>query len=600
MFNRFVPVIGLSAVLAALSHAQEPITQLPVTNLLSAAQEPKKEIVDPKQPLVDPKTPKVDPKTPKVDPKTPPPTTNPPIVDLLAEGGNGTTADPSRTGQSITYAPNMYGDAFGGGRTRFNVFLGSLQAQSRVIDNTLSDVPSSPNRPLSVNYGPGAGNGIVVVGNATQAKMLGLSTTPGVKTYQLASYPNASPQFTSVENYKAIQTRILAQQVQNGGGKATFAITDNAAYHSAADGIFNKLYGPGSTAFVSQGSKVVYTTPVLNEGASFSPGVADIFYKYDAYSQIDVATPASGGVVGRTKISEENNPLPRDRIIFGYDFFNNTRLTTDGFNVQRFSPGFETTFLDQQASIQVQLPFAATLNPVSATDGGVSNRDTVFGNMFVTLKGLFYSSQTFHAATGLGLALPTSPDTVLKLPGGGGDLLRIKNESLDVVPFLAGIYTPNSRFFWQNWLSMSFDTTGSPVLANLDGNGLRPIGRLRDQSVMALDTQIGYWLIVPGTGEGFVRGLTPFLELHYNSTVTNSPVVQSGGFGIASSDNRYDELNLSTGLAMYLENNLLVSTSLVVPLKSGPDKFFDYQLGFRVSWFFGATAANPSALQYGR
>ena len=216
---------------------------------------------------------------------------------------------------------------------------------------------------------------------------------------------------------------------------------------------------------------------------------------------------------------------------------------------------------------------------------------------FLKHKGLAYSGDGLSLAGGLGLAIPTSPDTVVK-SADGGDFVRIKNESWNVVPFVAAIYAaPGSRFFWQNWASVTYDTTGSPVVANFDGAGQRRIGSLRDQSVLALDTQVGYWLIPYGSGTGFIQALSPFVELHYNTAIGDNSTVRAGSLALAPTNNRYDEVNLTTGMAAYLANNLLVSTSVVVPLSSGSNKFFEYQVGLRVSWFFGATAANPVPAQ---
>ena len=87
--------------------------------------------------------------------------------------------------------------------------------------------------------------------------------------------------------------------------------------------------------------------------------------------------------------------------------------------------------------------------------------------------------------------------------------------------------------------------------------------------------------------------------MHYNTSISNGGQIFSNGFVFATGDNRYDELNMATGVAMYLDRNLLVSGSLSLPLKTGGDRFFDYQLGLRMSWFFGPSAANRQGLQFG-
>jgi hypothetical protein len=501
----------------------------------------------------------------------------------------------------------MYGDAFGGNRMRLNAFLGRLQVQSIAPDTSFGFLIANPNAPINRVYPPGHGNGLVVLGDAKQAARLGLSPTSGGNL--LASFPNATPQFTSVGNYGPLRSQYQSFVFSQNGGILSFPITDNPAYRNAANGLFNQLYGPnGTTAFVSGSSQAIYNVTGGSEvpsGPVFigPPDTAEITNTYDRFLVLDLPTPAAGGVVGRTKISEDNNPLPRDRFIFNYDLFGGTQLAPGGYDVHRFAPGIEKTFLDQQASVEVRFPFASTLSPTGIADGGISNREAVFGNIFTTLKFLAYSEDTFHVAAGFGMSLPTAPDTVVK-SFDGSDLLRIKNESLLFVPYLASIYTPNDRLFWQNWVSLSFDATGSPVVANPNllgaGQGPQTIGRIRDQSVLAIDSQFGYWLIPPNSRSGILQGLAPFLELHYNSSVSDVSNVRSGNFQFVNSDNRYDELNLTSGVAVYFDSNLLVSAAVSLPMKSGPDKFFDYQVGVRASWFFGPTAANRNALRFGR
>src|SRR5262249_14312798 len=83
---------------------------------------------------------------------------------------------------------------------------------------------------------------------------------------------------------------------------------------------------------------------------------------------VTVPNPSNGGAVGRTKIADDNSPLPRDRFILDYDYFDNVPLSRQT-GVHRFSPGIEKTFLDQSASIEVRLPFAATLSSDVTTAG---------------------------------------------------------------------------------------------------------------------------------------------------------------------------------------------------------------------------------------
>ena len=48
---------------------------------------------------------------------------------------------------------------------------------------------------------------------------------------------------------------------------------------------------------------------------------------FDVNYSIDVPTP--GGAIGRLKIAENTGPIPRDRILFSYSFFDDVPLTMD-------------------------------------------------------------------------------------------------------------------------------------------------------------------------------------------------------------------------------------------------------------------------------
>src|SRR5262249_11507215 len=149
-------------------------------------------------------------------------------------------------------------------------------------------------------------------------------------------------------------------------------------------------------------------------------------------------------------------------------------------------------FLDQSASIEVRLPFAATPSSDVATSGAASDK-VAFGNINVTLKGLVFTNQSLNVAAGLGIALPTAADA--RVHGSDGTtLVSTKNDAVMLTPSLAGLWTPNDRLFAQTWLQFGFDTSGNPVTTNLDGTGPQSAGRLRDMTLAQFDAQLGYWL----------------------------------------------------------------------------------------------------------
>lgn len=301
-----------------------------------------------------------------------------------------------------------------------------------------------------------------------------------------------------------------------------------------------------------------------------------------------VANPAGGGTVGRTKIADDNSPLPRDRVIFNYDYFNNVPIVPGGWDVGRFSPGFEKTFLDQRASIEVRFPFASTV--ASSFTQGAESTNTEFGNIMGKLKFLLYQTSNWVVSGGLSVSLPTADDSVVGLAN-GMDLIRVNNDAYLVAPFMASLYT-NQRFFAQSWLAFEFDTNGNPVLAATGPGAMTQVGRLNTQTLMQVDGQIGYWLYDnPEAGRLGVRRLAPFIELHYNTTLGDPDFLQTAqNVFIGGLAGNTDELNLSFGATAQLGDTANMTLGVAAPLKRESDRFFDYQVGFRFNWFYGPTA----------
>ena len=307
---------------------------------------------------------------------------------------------------------------------------------------------------------------------------------------------------------------------------------------------------------------------------------------------VTLPSPTGGGVVGLTKIADDNSPLPRDRVFFDYDYFDSVPLTAQNIGVHRFSPGFEKTFLDGQASIEVRVPFASTASTDILGDGINNGGHVEFGDVNITLKALVYQSQILNVAAGVGIALPTASDVKVNLLD-GTKLFQINNDALVLTPYIAYLVTPNDRWFFQNWIECGFDANGNRVLADADLSGnLLPVGRLTDQPLLQIDAQLGYWLYRSADQSALVRGLAPFIEAHYNTTLGKASFLQAGAFSLGDPSGTFNEVNLSAGFTLQLRDNLNISLGAVVPVTGQDDRSFNWQLGLRGSWFFGATPNN--------
>ncbi|MGL4549804.1 MAG: hypothetical protein ACRC33_01345, partial [Gemmataceae bacterium] len=334
---------------------------------------------------------------------------------------------------------------------------------------------------------------------------------------------------------------------------------------------------------------------VLVDGQGlFNASVNELYDTFEPFRglAITLPNPSGGGVVGRVKVSEDNNPMPRDRFIFNADYFSQVPLTPSGVSVYRYVAGFEKTFLDQRASVELRVPFASSIDSTITADG-VTARATQLGNVHVTLKGLFYASETLCVSAGAGVALPTGEDVRVRLTD-GTDLAHIRNDAYIVTPYVAALFTPTDRLFAQLWFAWGIDANGNRTDVNATFNGLQRAGRITDQNLAQLDAHLGYWLYRAADESSAIQGIAPFTELHYNATVGDADVIRSGAFqiGVPGSLN---ELNLTVGATAQVGTNFLLSAGLVMPLRDNFDRTFDYQLGVRGTLFFGPTARSRAA-----
>ncbi len=418
------------------------------------------------------------------------------------------------------------------------------------------------------------------------------SPRPGGRTRKLSESPYQTTPATSGLESIAVDSQLPGDSLiplesepvpvgmeEHQGGVLESPLMFSGEWTSPAAVLSPNMFGaniPGRTSFV------VFPIP----GQVFAPGPV---------AAVNINNPTNGGGVGRTLIAEDSSPLPRDRFIFNYDFFNNVPLTVAGWDVNRFTFGFEKTFFQERASFELRIPFASTLD--SGFIIGSPSDTGEFGNLRLSLKGLFYKSNSFNSSAGLALSIPTGNDTRVFLPN-GTELAKIDNEAFLITPFLAGLWTPNDRFFAQGWLAFDFDAAGNTTYANVNQQGLIRVGELDSQVLMQLDFQAGYWLCRRGNQGPVLRGFAPFVELHYNTSLNDSDIIRFNGFVIGDTLNEYEELNVTTGCVAQIGDNLNLSLGLVFPLLESPDRSFDYQLGFRANLFLGHTAVSRRVFNY--
>lgn len=483
-------------------------------------------------------------------------------------------------------SPNMFGDQLGSRPSQIVVLQsipGALNGQNLTIRLLTGPPPSSfpgtvttlPGQTVSAVL-PGVYNQTLGAADVLRQTVTGLNQPVALgspQAQQLAgalqyitqpagTFTNPPPGFG------------LNQPIQAGAGSLTDAIrafesqNPNAVFDRFSLGGLQALYNGSELLFLSQVSSQL-RTPVM----------------------IGVPNPSSGGVVGIIKFSEDNNPLPRDRVIFNYDYFDNVPLAPGGIPLNRFQFGLEKAFFNGRMSVEARVPFANTLSSNVVLGG--STRGTEFGNVVLTTKVLMLRGNVVNVSGGLAVALPTADDVSIRTLD-GTQMIDIKNKAVQLSPFLAMLYTPNDRLFAQAWYGFRFNSGGNTVRLNSPFfGGTADVGSLRAAPLMLADLQLGYW--VYRANQGLLRGVAPFGELHYTTDVGRGTLLRTGNGFLIGDLQSYDELNITGGITTMLGQNATLAVGGAAPLLGQSHRTFDWQFGVRFNYYFGYTARQRGA-----
>lgn len=311
--------------------------------------------------------------------------------------------------------------------------------------------------------------------------------------------------------------------------------------------------------------------------------------------------------IGSSKYSEGSSPIPRDRVFFNYNYFDNTNLGAGGVNVSRFTPGFEKTFNDGYSSFQIRAPFASTLSNNFILDGTTNTTDVIFGDVQMMLKSVLWNDQSNLYSAGLQWTLPTAEDQNFyssnPMTGTMAEFARINTRSVHLMPFVGSFHTDGDRFWMQTMLQLDFDSNGNPVYLNpasLKFPGAttltapaQQIGVWNEATYLYADMSVGYQVYknLAGGPTGLTT-VSPMLELHYNRSISNSDsvVAQNNGVTLAEFGRQginVEVVNLTMGTSWNWRAGQNFMIGYVTPISGGSDKEFDGELRAAFTQYFG-------------
>ena len=220
---------------------------------------------------------------------------------------------------------------------------------------------------------------------------------------------------------------------------------------------------------------------------------------------------------GSFKITDNESPIPLDRIFLNYNYFSGVLATgsVDRFHVHVQTLGFEKTLLGDNFSVGARLPFIQT-----AGDGlGFTD----LGDLSVFMKyALINNRQTGNVlSTGLIVTTPTGSSDSFNVSG------NVIHETL-IQPWLGLVYNID-RFYLQGFTSAIIPTNAGAVL-NL-GNTVSVGYRLFQRDNRACGDQGWISYVIP-TAE--LNVTTPLRQVGFESTQTqltfpSTAVIVTGG-----------------------------------------------------------------------
>ena len=306
-------------------------------------------------------------------------------------------------------------------------------------------------------------------------------------------------------------------------------------------------------------------------------------------------------VLGRTKVGENNSAIPQDRFYFIYKHFDNALSTVLGdnagtsvadrdFSFDRYVVGVEKVLgAAGNWSVELRLPVFGNLDYFNS---GLSSQFGGIGNLSVIGKRLFYESNTTAWATGLGLSAPTGADSRIQI---ADDLFTIQNQAVHLFPFAAFLTTPTQNSFYQGFIQLDVPTGGNRLDARFTDPAVAPrnLGSVRDQTLLYVDMQAGYWLY-QNPSSFAITGLAPAITFNYTTTLEDADTLAGstldcGGctdFVLGNSANRLDVLNVNAGVYTTWFGRATTYTGLVSPLTHRSNRFFDLEAQFTFNYFY--------------
>ncbi|MHC4402401.1 MAG: hypothetical protein ACYTG0_22270, partial [Planctomycetota bacterium] len=290
----------------------------------------------------------------------------------------------------------------------------------------------------------------------------------------------------------------------------------------------------GAPAPLSAAPNMIGDTTVGTSAALFATGPVDAFVQHPVFDS------------HRMNLAENNRAMIQDRAYLSYRHFHNANEVgflgyvpwgdRDAFHIDRFTLAIEKTIgpaasLEFRLPIQTQMASDLSFNDIQrVTTLPFGDRDTDIGNLGLIYKRALRRTCHWYVSGGVAVNIPTAPNASISTridedlfrlydPATGQVYLdqsgepvppvdmdfacrtTVKNETVNLVPFIAALWAPDPCWFGHGFLQVDVPLNESTVTLDetmvIDGqteSALRGSASFRQQALMRVNFGLGRWL----------------------------------------------------------------------------------------------------------
>jgi len=333
----------------------------------------------------------------------------------------------------------------------------------------------------------------------------------------------------------------------------TYTTAVDTAFQAANTINGQTVFDPTTSGVIRSG--LTESVAPLNQPLS-AGDMLDAFYAFDYVVNVPIPSPSADGLLGRSSVGANTSAVPTNRLYFDYSLVKNGVPFNRSENFDRFTIGIEKTIGEGDLSLEVRLPFAASMDHQLVLENGRGASRTEAGNALVILKHELGSNEHMLISGGLGLSLPTGSDVEVN-SAAGKRLVRLVNECLHMKPFLAMAFVPDEHFFMQSFIEYDLPAGRNEAELNLNGNGLQQVGRIRDASHLLWDVSAGYWSDTDD--ESMIRRWAPVMEFHFDKGFSDGSQVRGNNYRLFDISQDRDVANILAGVTFDLHEGKYLS-----------------------------------------